>query len=70
MPAPLALQRIREGTQDASVEQSPIAMGSFIFDQILAYFDGKPIEKTGQTKPILITKANADGADHWGNFKK
>lgn len=67
---PLALQRIREGTQDASVEQSPIAMGSFIFDQILAYFDGKPIEKTGQTKPILITKANADGADHWGNFKK
>ena len=67
---PLALQRIREGTQDASVEQSPIAMGSFIFDQILAYFDGKPIEKTGQTKPVLITKATADGADHWGNFKK
>src|SRR5204863_5306888 len=55
---PLALQRIREGTQDATVEQSPIAMGSFIFDQILAYFDGKPIEKMGQTKPILTTKAN------------
>lgn len=66
---PLALQRIREGTQDATVEQSPIAMGSFIFDQILAYFDGKAIEKKGETKPILITKANVDDPSHWGNFK-
>jgi len=48
---PLALQRIREATQDATVEQSPIAMGSFIFDQILAYFDGKPIEKRGKPSP-------------------
>jgi ribose transport system substrate-binding protein len=67
---PLALQRIREGTQDATVEQSPIAMGSFIFDQILNYFDGKPIEKKGETKPTLITKANVDDPEHWGNFKK
>jgi ribose transport system substrate-binding protein len=67
---PLALQRIREGTQDATVEQSPIAMGSSIFDQILNYFDGKPIEKKGQTKPTLITKANVDDPNHWGNFKK
>ena len=67
---PLALQRIREGTQDATVEQSPIAMGSFIFDQILNYFDGKPVEKKGQTKPKLITKANVDDPSNWGNFKK
>jgi len=67
---PLALQRIREGTQDATVEQSPIAMGSFIFDQILAYFGGKPIEKKGETKPVLITKANVDDPSHWGNIKK
>ena len=67
---PLALQRIRDGSQDATVEQSPIAMGSFIFDAILAYFDGKPFEKKGMTKPVLITKTNVDGADHWGNFKK
>ena len=66
---PLALQRIREGTQDATVEQSPIAMGSFIFDQIVNYFDGKPVEKKGQTKPLLITKANVDDPNHWGNFK-
>jgi ribose transport system substrate-binding protein len=67
---PLALQRIREGTQDATVEQSPIAMGNFIFDQILNYFDGKPVEKKGETKPTLITKANVDDPAHWGNFKK
>jgi ribose transport system substrate-binding protein len=67
---PLALQRIREGTQDATVEQSPIAMGSFIFDQILAYFEGKPIEAKGETKPVLITKANVDDPNNWGNFKK
>jgi len=66
---PLALQRIREGTQDATVEQSPIAMGSFIFDQIVNYFDGKPVEKKGETKPLLITKANVDDPSHWGNFK-
>ena len=67
---PLALQRIREGTQDATVEQSPIAMGSFIFDQMINYFEGKPIEKKGETKPKLITKANVDDPSNWGNFKK
>ena len=66
---PLALQRIREATQDATVEQSPIAMGTF-FDQIVNYFDGKPLEKSFLTKPTLITKANVDDPAHWGNFKK
>ena len=31
---------------------------------------GKPFEKKDQTNPILITKTNVDGTDHWGNFKK
>src|SRR6202030_2372127 len=39
---PLALDRIREGTQDASVGQDPNAMGGFIIDDIIAYFEGKP----------------------------
>ncbi len=67
---PLALQRIREGTQDATVEQSPIAMGAIIFDGIVAYFDGKSYEKSGRTLPTLITKENVDDPTHWGNFKK
>ena len=28
------------------------------------------IEKKGETKPTLITKANVDDPEHWGNFKK
>ena len=67
---PLALQRIREGTQDATVEQSPIDMGSFIFDQIVNHFEGRPVDKRGRTKPKLITKANVDDPTNWGNFKK
>lgn len=35
-----------------------------------SYFDGKPVEEKGQTKPKLITKANVDDPSNWGNFKK
>jgi hypothetical protein len=66
---PLALHRIRGGTQDATVEQSPIAMGSFIFDQMFNYFDSKPVEKKGQTKPKRITKANVDEPSNWVNSR-
>ena len=45
-------------------------MGSFIFDQIQNHFEGKPVEKKGQTKPKQITKTNVDDAANWGNFKK
>jgi ribose transport system substrate-binding protein len=66
---PLALKRIREGTQDATVQQSPVAMGKIIFDDIVAYFDGKPLDRDGETKPTIITKANVDDPSNWGNFK-
>ena len=67
---PLALDRIRQGTQDASVEQDPFAMGGIILDDIIAYFDGKPFNPKGRTEPVLITKANANDPSLWGNFKK
>jgi ribose transport system substrate-binding protein len=66
---PLALQRIREGTQDATVEQSPYAMGGAIFDAIVAYFNGQPVNPSAQTKPTLIDKSNVDGPGRWGNAK-
>jgi ribose transport system substrate-binding protein len=66
---PLALQRIREGTQDASVEQSPYAMGGAIFDAIVAYFNGQTVNPSAQTKPTLIDKSNVDDPGHWGNAK-
>ncbi len=66
----LALDRIRAGTQDFTVEQSPYQMGEGILREIINYFEGKPVTKALQTKPSAITKANVDSPKHWGNAKK
>ena len=66
---PLALKRIRDGVQDATVEQSPYAMGGAIFDAIVAHFEGRPVPEKARTEPTLITKANVEAPDHWGNAK-
>ncbi|RYC29229.1 sugar ABC transporter substrate-binding protein [Lichenibacterium minor] len=66
---PLALKRIRDGVQDATVEQSPYAMGGAIFDAIVAHFEGRPVPEKARTEPSLITKANVDALGHWGNAK-
>ena len=68
---PLALDRIREGTQDATVAQDPYAMGgSGILEQVIAYFEGKCCNKSAQTKPYMIAKENVDDKRNWGNFGK
>jgi ribose transport system substrate-binding protein len=68
---PLALDRIREGTQDATVAQDPYAMGGGgILEQVIAYFEGKDYDNSMQTKPYVIEKANVDEARNWGNLKK
>lgn len=66
---PLALKRIRDGVQDATVEQSPYAMGGAIFDAIVAHFEGRFVPEKARTEPSLVTKANVDAPDHWGNAK-
>ncbi len=45
-------------------------MGGIILDQMIAYFEGKPYDNKGMTKPILITKDNVDDPSNWGNFGK
>jgi ribose transport system substrate-binding protein len=67
---PLALDRIRAGTQDASAGQDPYAMGGAILDKIIAHFEGKPFEDTSKTEPGLITKENVDDPNLWGNTAK
>lgn len=68
---PLALDRIREGTQNATVAQDPYAMGGGgILEQVIAYFEGRDYNKSAQTKPYLITKENVDDKRNWGNFGK
>jgi ribose transport system substrate-binding protein len=68
---PLALDRIREGTQDATVAQDPYAMGGGgILEQVIAYFEGRDYDNNMQTKPYLINRDNVDEERHWGNLKK
>lgn len=68
---PLALDRIREGTQDATVAQDPYAMGGGgILEQVIAYLEGREYNNNMQTKPYLIDKANVDDKRNWGNFGK
>ena len=67
---PLALDRIREGTQDASVGQDPYLMGGAILDKIVAHFEGKPFDPKAGTEPGLITKENVDDPNLWGNANK
>ena len=64
---PGALDRIRKGTQDASVGKDPDGMARIALDQIIAYFEGKPFDAKGRAKPILITKENVDDPNLWGN---
>jgi ribose transport system substrate-binding protein len=67
---PLALDRIREGTQDASVAQDPFAMGGAILDQLIAKLEGKEYEPKARTQPYLIDNSNVDDTKNWGNFGK
>lgn len=68
---PLALDRIREGTQDATVAQDPYAMGGGgILEQVIAYLEGREYNNNMQTKPYLIDKANVNDKRNWGNFGK
>jgi ribose transport system substrate-binding protein len=64
---PAALDSIRKGTQDASIGKDPNEMGAIALNQIIAYFEGKPFDAKGQTKPTLITKDNVNDPNLWGN---
>jgi ribose transport system substrate-binding protein len=64
---PGALDRIRKGTQDASVGKDPDGTAGIVLNQIIADFEGKPFDAKSETKPILITKDNVDDPNLWGN---
>jgi hypothetical protein len=42
-------------------------MAGIVLNQIIAYFEGKPFDEKGQTKPILITNDNVDDPILLGN---
>lgn len=65
---PLALQRIRQGSQDASVVYDAIKMGNITATDIVAYFGKKSFPKDTIIKPFLADKANVADKSLWGNL--
>ena len=65
---PLALQRIRAGSQDASVVYDAIKMGNITVDDITAYFNGKSFDKDTTIQPFIANSTNVDDPALWGNL--
>ncbi len=64
---PLAMTRIRNGEQDATVHQDPFKMGALAVDSSLAALQGKQVPPQQLLPPTLITKENVDDQQFWGN---
>ncbi|KXF48763.1 hypothetical protein AXA44_28100 [Rhodococcus sp. SC4] len=64
---PLALQRIRDGSQDAAMVQDPYIMGALALRTLIEILDGKQVPKQQLAEPKLITRANVDDPNLWGN---
>lgn len=64
---PLALERIRKGEQDATVNQDPFEMGALAVRSALAAIKGDNVPPQQLLPPTLVTKANVDDPLLWGN---
>lgn len=68
---PEALERIRKGQQDATVQQDPFEMGAAAVQAAVDKIDGKEVTKEQYMPATLVTKDNVDDPNLWGNkFKK
>ena len=64
---PLALDRIRSGEQDATVNQDPFLMGRLAVESAVAALNGQEVEPQQLLPPTLVTQENVDDPDLWGN---
>jgi ribose transport system substrate-binding protein len=64
---PLALARIRNGEQDATVNQDPFEMGAIALRSALAAIRGASLPAEQLLPPTLVTKENVDDPTLWGN---
>lgn len=64
---PLALERIRKGEQDATVNQDPFEMGALAVRSAAAALKGETVPAQQLLPPTLVTKANVDDPALWGN---
>ncbi|TFB68639.1 sugar ABC transporter substrate-binding protein [Cryobacterium glaciale] len=67
---PLALDRIRDGSQDATMNQDPFVMGALGLSTMVDILNGKTVEALQLTEPSLITAENVDDPELWGNVFK
>jgi len=66
----LDLQRIRDGEEDATVQQDPFVMGALAVQSALAALAGKELPPQQLLPPTLVTKENVDTPAFWGNVFK
>jgi ribose transport system substrate-binding protein len=67
---PLALDRIRKGVQDATVEQPAFDIGQTSMRRVVDSLEGKKLEPKSDLPGRLISKENVDDPDNWGNKLK
>jgi ABC-type sugar transport system substrate-binding protein len=70
--APVALEKIREGIHDMTIEQSPYAMGCVVAKGVLMLAKGLDLPKFPdniiEVSPVIITAENVNDPSLWGNF--
>ena len=70
--APVALEKIREGIHDMTVEQSPYAIGCIVAKGVLMLAKGLDLPKFPdnfiEARPVRISAENVDDPSLWGNF--
>lgn len=64
---PLALERIRNGEQDATVNQDPFDMGALAVQAAVAALNGEELPPEQLLPPTLVTIDNVDDPTLWGN---
>lgn len=67
---PLALERVRGGTQTATCVQDPFQFAKASVEYTLKFLKGETIPTEVWVQPYIVTKANADIPELWGNYGK
>ncbi|GGG01590.1 sugar ABC transporter substrate-binding protein [Paenibacillus abyssi] len=66
---PTGLERIREGIQDASLNQDAKLMGEMGMERVVKYFQGETeFERDTMIPPSIIDINNVDDPELWGNI--
>ena len=64
---PLALERVRKGTQTATCVQDPFQFAEASVEYTLRFLHGEEVPTEVYIQPYIVTQANAGNPDLWGN---